>query len=211
MTKVRADTDMISLDWQGSTLILRPSLRAALRLARHQGGFPALLRQIGEFHTGTICEIIRASSTDPIAAETFLRGAAKAPLASFAEATQGPALELMTALLTPADDASEEPSTGSNTMTFEEGFKQLFKIATGWLGWTPETAWQATPQEITLAMNGHIEKLAAMNGAKPSSGTKAKPKPVTQAELDHMVIHGDPSFDREAFQALKARHAKAKA
>lgn len=205
----RAEHDAICIDWQGTLLFLRPSLRAALRLARYQGGFAALLRKTGEFDTSTIREIIRASSTDPIATESLLRGAAKAPLASFVEATQAPVIELLTDLLSPADDTNDTPAESSTPMSFEQGFAQLYRIATGWLGWPPGTAWHATPAEITEAMEGHVEKLVAMSGQPNSVEANQKPsvKPLTQGELERMQEHGDPAFDREAFKALRAKHA----
>src|SRR5690606_40333271 len=41
----------------------------------------------------------------------------------------------------------------------EQVFAQLFSIATGWLGWTPEEAWNATPAEIIAAKGGRTEMI----------------------------------------------------
>jgi len=35
------------------------------------------------------------------------------------------------------------------------------RIATGVLGWTPEMFWQATPQELRLAIEGRLGRSAA--------------------------------------------------
>jgi hypothetical protein len=50
-------------------------------------------------------------------------------------------------------------------MSFTEYHAKLFRLATGWLGWTPEAAYDATPTEITEAYKGRLELLSAVFGS----------------------------------------------
>ncbi|MEH2469742.1 hypothetical protein V1281_001011 [Nitrobacteraceae bacterium AZCC 2161] len=54
-------------------------------------------------------------------------------------------------------------------ISFKEYHTRLFRIATGWLGWTPDEAWDATPAEILEAYQGRTEMLAAVFGGKKGS------------------------------------------
>lgn len=204
MTTRRA-YDEITLRHGTHAVTLRPSLRAATRLERFQKGFPALLLKIGEFHTDTIREVIRASATDQQAADDLLRRAAQAPLAPFAEASQGAILDLLAALINPADDTNTRPEPTAKPLAWAEVYRQLYRIATGWLGWTPETAWNATPAEIEEAFKGHIAKLKAIHGAADTPEADA-PTGYTQAEINRMIAAGgDPTFERNKLRDLKAK------
>jgi hypothetical protein len=61
-----------------------------------------------------------------------------------------------------ADGEASEP--GAERIPFSEYFPKLFRLATGWLGWSPAVAWAATPAEITEAFKGKREFLAATLG-----------------------------------------------
>ncbi|MGJ3264873.1 MAG: hypothetical protein ACFE0R_16730 [Salinarimonas sp.] len=58
--------------------------------------------------------------------------------------------------------------------------ERLFAIATGWLGWTPDVAWHATPREIMAAFKGRCDLLAAIFG----SAEKDKPSDAAPMSLD---------------------------
>lgn len=60
--KKRLARDEIVLDYGGSAVVLRPTLRAATHLERLHGGFPELLRKIEEFDTLTIWHVITAAA-----------------------------------------------------------------------------------------------------------------------------------------------------
>lgn len=192
----------IALEYGGNTVFLRPSLRAATRLERLHDGFPALLHKIEEFDTGTVKAIITYSA-DRQDAERLLNHAAKQPLLGFVQAAQSPLFDLVTALLPNAPDITDDqaaPTTG-NSMPWAEVFNDLFGLATGWLGWTPQTAWQATPQEITDAFTAHIAKLKAIHGTADDEG---EAKPHSKTEHQKIVEQGfDPEFDRAGLFALK--------
>lgn len=50
--------------------------------------------------------------------------------------------------------------------------KWLYKIGTGWIGWSPSDTRSAHMQEIILAYEGHIEKLQAIHGTSKNSKKK---------------------------------------
>jgi hypothetical protein len=67
----------------------------------------------------------------------------------------------------------------------------MYAVATGWLGWSPETAWHTPLPELFLAMDARIEWAQMTNpfGGKPS-GPKEKPKPSTVAAKLRQALTG---------------------
>lgn len=194
--KTQLAYDAIALAYGGNTVVLRPSLRAAIQLERLHGGFPMLLRKIEEFDTLTIWHVITAAAGKEAAAPIFAHAAAK-PLKSFKRAAQEPCIALVAAFFptTPETDAAK-PTTAKPT-PWVDLFKELYGFATGWLGWTPETAWHATPQEITDAFNAHIAKLKAIHGdGEESTG------PDQEQRRENEALGLDPDFDRAGLRAL---------
>jgi hypothetical protein len=63
------------------------------------------------------------------------------------------------------DGEEHDQKPSGKPITFEDHFTGLFEFATGWLGWTPDTAWNATPAEIIAAQRGRIAMLKAIHGA----------------------------------------------
>lgn len=69
---------------------------------------------------------------------------------------------------------------------------RLFSIATGWLGWSPDTAWRTPLPELFMAMDARIEWAQMTNpfGAGKSVGQPEKPKPTTVADKLRQVLTG---------------------
>lgn len=192
--------DAIALEYGGNAVFLRPSLRAALQLERLHGGFPELLHKIEEFDTRTVWHVIKVSAG--MAATDELFGyAATQPLSGFAEAAQAPLFELVAALLPEVPESDGTAPRNADPMPWSEVFRELFKIATGWLGWTPETAWNATPQEITDAFEAHIAKLKAIHGSADDEQGDNGPTPEQREQNEALGL--DPEFDRAGLMALK--------
>ncbi|MDF1600170.1 hypothetical protein PZ895_10315 [Mesorhizobium sp. YIM 152430] len=81
-------------------------------------------------------------------------------------------------------DADETPETSpSKAMTFAEFFESCFEIGTGWLGWTPEATWNATPGEIIAAQRGLIAKLKAIHGSTEDEPTYDPREDVSESEV----------------------------
>ncbi len=157
MTFQRPTYEEVTIARGGNTATLRPSLRAATILVDRYG-FPALFKALDEFNLTIVCEIIRVSATRADAA-AFLSDLAGKPLLPFFIAVRQPLAELVSMFL-PAPDPKDKPSAGKGKpMTWPEVYAALYDHATGWLGWTPETAWNATPTEIDRAHAAHIERL----------------------------------------------------
>ncbi|MBB3566076.1 hypothetical protein [Rhizobium sp. BK491] len=157
MTYQRPTYEEVRIAHGGNIVTLRPSLRAATILVDRYG-FPELARALDEFNLTIICEIIRVSATRADAA-AFLSDLAGKPLLPFLLAVRQPLAELVSMFM-PAPDSKAKPSAGKGKpMTWPQVYAALYDHATGWLGWTPETAWNATPTEIDRAHAAHIGRL----------------------------------------------------
>ncbi|MGB3536871.1 MAG: hypothetical protein WBA42_01795 [Mesorhizobium sp.] len=185
--------DGITLALGGNTVRMRPSLRAASILERLHDGFAALFRQIDEFHLGTIREIITITATDRQEASAFLSGIDRTPLQIVADTVTAPILALCSAFI-PASDPNAKPASNAKPMPWPEVYRELFRTATGWLLWTPEAAWNATPTEINEAFAGHTAMLKAIHGSADDS-TKPDFDPLEQVT---------PEQAKEGIARLKA-------
>lgn len=146
----------------GNNLTLRSSLRAAATLeARH--GFPALFRALEDLNLTIISEIILTGSINRQDAAAFLLPILGRPLFPFLIAVRQPLIELVS-MLTPAPDPKANASSGKS-VTWGEVYAALYGYATGWLAWTPEAAWNATPTEIDRAYAAHLDMLKAIHGS----------------------------------------------
>lgn len=152
-----------------TTIGLHPSLRAATYLERRHGGFDQLLSAISDGNLGVIVEVIEISGdrTDPIAA------IGNTPLIEIMPGLiEGVAKHVLCVAGIDVDTPKRTNAGEGERITFDEYHTKLYRIATGWLGWSPDQAWNATSAEILEAYNGHLEKLRALNGvAEPEKST----------------------------------------
>lgn len=155
----------IRIELAGETIKLRPSLRHAIRLERRQGGFRQLLTEINDGSLTAAIEVIEPHADNFHSLETHVF--------SVLSAVQ-PALTAYVLACT-GIDPDEKPNTGKDRgkpQPFNEHLKHLYKLGTGWLGWSADTTLDATPTEITLAYEGKLEMLKAIYGG----GERAAPK-----------------------------------
>lgn len=171
MTLQRPAYEEVTFDLGGSgrPATLRPTLRAAVHLERLHDGFPALFRRVDEFHFGTISEIILSCSRSRQDAAAFLTLRAGKPLLPFMLAVREPLTQLLRSFVPAPEKPSGKPT--GNPMPWADYYRELYRTATGWLGWTPEVAWNATPTEINEAAAGKFAMLRAIHG----SGEDDKP------------------------------------
>lgn len=167
------------------SVTLRPTLRAAATLHQQWGGFAPLLKAVSQGSHSAICDLIRVSAItdasgvlDTIEYEAlhFSLYALAEPLARFVLSLAG------------VDEGQESRNEGE-PITFNEFHHRLFEIATGWLGWSPDQAWDATPGEILAAQKGRLELLQAIFGGKGDSedtidATPGKIDPIARAKLN---------------------------
>jgi hypothetical protein len=147
------------------TVRLRPCLRAGLLMAQKHS-LQELQERIWQCHLGVISHLVAIGCDDIdkteslIAAQTIPAGLHKLQ-DFFPELIEF--IRLSFGLSDDESTYSDEPATGE-PIDFIAEFTDLFEFATGWLGWTPETAWAATPAEIIIARKGHFSMLRAIHG-----------------------------------------------
>ena len=206
MTYQRPAYEQVSIALGGNTVMLRPSLRAAASLeARH--GFPALVRALDDLNLTIISEILTATAHRQVAAAAFLDGHQGKPLLPFFTAVRQPLTQLISMFMPAAVQKLDATPRSGKPPSWPEFYADQYEKATGWLGWTPEQAWNATPTEIDRAYWAFVDRSRWLAG-----GDEANPQPTRKAaDLDQAarnVAEGlDPDFDRAGLRALKAKMA----
>lgn len=197
----------IAIEYGGNIVFLRPSLRAATCLERLHNGFPMLLVKVQQGHTETLREIVQHSATDRAAGQRLVGEMKGATIVTIHKALINPAFALITALMTPdlhKDQGEAAKAPTGKPVKWADFYADTYKIATGWLGWTPDTAWNATMPEIMQAFDGHIEQLKAIHGGADDDATGASEMSADQRQSN--IDQGlDPEFDRAALHALRAK------
>jgi hypothetical protein len=150
---------------------LRGSLRAAFRLERQFRGFDKIVAAISDGNVSVMAAVIRECSDEKTDLADLLDSGGALSIRIVHEDIAGPLIAHVGILMGFDADAAEDQKQRGDPITFEEYHTRLFGLATGWLGWTPDEAWNATPAEITEAYRGRVEMLGAMFG----TGTKDKP------------------------------------
>lgn len=207
---MRPAYDEITLALGSWSVRLRPSLRAASHFAR-EDGFAYLPQRIAEFHLGTIRDLITVTATDRQEAIAFLDQIGRTPLKIVADAIAAPMLGLVAGFVPASDDDAKPTDPNITPMPWPKVYREFYRKATGWLGWTPEAAWNATLTEILDAFAGHFEKLKAIYGTSDKNADEMQPDTYSADQLRQIEEQGfDPAFDREGLRALKAKIAGGK-
>lgn len=161
-----ADKTKITIGSKNFTL--RPSLRAAVRLHEDYNGLQNLYAAIGSGGVSAALDLISAACSDPrlvvLLAYEVDKHALETSIWSIREQLQAFVLKLSGHDGEPASDS--EPTSTGKPIAYDEYFTMLYRIATGWLGWNPNVAWDATPAEIIEAKKGRIELLRAIFGGE---------------------------------------------
>lgn len=199
----------VILTHAGNSVVLRASLRAASALEALPGGLPAVLDQIAGQNLTTIKATIRACATDAMQAETFITSLHDQPLQRVTERAQSAILDVVAHIL-PANKEAASDSPSASAVPWAKHFADLFGFGTGWLGWPPETVWNASIAEIETALEAHVKKLVAMAGGEGDDTTgKATPKAGNIYSAERLAeieeLGHDPAFDRQGLRALQAR------
>lgn len=182
--------DQIVLRLGGEVYPLRASLRAAIRLDRNHG-LPALAKGIADGSLSILSAILAECG---------------APANVFAGRALGEALpdacaacaQLLPEVfgLSDRDDRDDAPPQAGKSITHAEHLGQLYRAATGTLGWPPSQTLDATPAEIIEAATGRHafvgDILRAVFGA-PDTGTGDDPETSAPAHT------GERSYSSKAF------------
>lgn len=143
--------------------MLRPSLRFAIQLERREGSFQQLSRDIMDGSLTAAVTIIQPHTKLDMLAERLLHelDALKPELLRYVMACAG----------VDPDDAPKAKPEGkpAKSVPFRDHLQDLYRKATGWCGWSPHIALDATPAEIQLAYAGKLEMLKAIHGEEEKS------------------------------------------
>lgn len=157
--------ESITIKLAGVVEHLRPTLRHALSLESRPGGFHCLLADLQDGSLTAYCDILRPYCGD----RKFFTHQVFDALNELQE----PLSEYVIACLgIDTDQKSEAASGDGKTVPFKDHLINLYKVGTGWLGWTPEDTLDATPTEIRLAYEGRIDLLKAIFGTSDQTDSK---------------------------------------
>lgn len=163
--------DDITVTIGGEAITLRPCLACAIRLERRPGSFAALARDVMDGSLSAVCDIIRDHADMPCLEVLVF---------DVLDDLREPLLRYVMALanIDPDDRPHADMKRQERErrdVPFKEYLANLYRIATGWLGWEPAVAFDATPAEIMEAYRGRLDMLKAIFGSaeepddKPSS------------------------------------------
>ena len=139
---------------------LIPTLHEAIRLEQDYG-LSSLAKQVSDGSFTACCIVLERYYPRPLGLEPFVL--------ENLDSLQTPLLDYLLALAgidtdKPPQNAGTEHS-GDETQSILDHLNQLYKLATGWLGWTPQTALESSPAEIILAYQGRLDLLKAIFGS----------------------------------------------
>ncbi|WP_407192529.1 hypothetical protein [Bradyrhizobium sp. STM 3566] len=164
---MRLAANTFSLQLGNRSFDLKPTLRAAFVLNEKYDGFQNLSRYLAEGSVTAAVDIINVTIVDQNAWAAYALADSNAAVRDLLAAT-GDMIEFVLVLA----GADGEPSGNAATqkpIPFDQFLTQLFQIGTGWLGWTPDDTWEATPSEIINAQKGRMDMLKALFGSKEQS------------------------------------------
>lgn len=180
------DTVMITLCSQAFPL--KASLRAAYHLNRKYTGFQNLANAIAQGSFTAYQDVI-GECADAAALNTFLApfrdpDALMTPLRKSILGIQPELLELVR-ILAGVRQSDDEPAQVGEPIKFEDFHMMLYRLGTGFLWWTPDATWEASPNEIMEAAKGRRQMLEAVFGGKKDEGDNLSlSSPDTRAQLN---------------------------
>jgi hypothetical protein len=169
--------DEISFRIAGETMVLRPSLRAAIRLERRFGGFDKIIEQLAEENVTTMAAVMRESADSFTTVPDLIDSLAEMPLLRGMETLKEPLIAHVLRLAGHKPEDAETEDTNAKRVTFAEHHARLFAIGTGWLGWSPQATYDATAAEIEAAFAGRVDMLKAVFGSANEDTSTEAPTP----------------------------------
>ncbi len=193
----------------GHVVTLRPTLRAAMTLERLYNGWSGLLLHFDQFHLSTVQTLIRASAVSHVAAEALLSSLEGKPLKQIKATLEGTCVALLSMFLNPTGEeqgqGAQTPKQTGKALSWSDAYAELYQIGTGWLGWTPQETWNATPTEITEAFKGKLAMLKAIHGSAEEEPAPPSEDYTPERLKEIEELGHDPAFDRNRLHGLKAR------
>ena len=179
-----ADTVLKGVFCGAKAVFLRPTLRAAAYLESRYG-FQKLFAACADGNLSVMADVIEVSSN----ASDFLKSIDMPLIEVLPPLMQ--AIPLHIFALAGVDPDKNSESQSGETIPYPEYYAKLYRIGTGWLGWSPDVTWNATAPEIMEAYSGHLEKLRAIHG-----GTEDETRPTDKPE--------NAAFDRAGLARIKS-------
>jgi hypothetical protein len=185
----RLAVDEITITFAGEAIRLRPTLRAAFRLERKYGGFDNLIGKILDDSLTAIADVILESCDRWSGLPDFLKSIDEPHVLHLG--IEGLAVAALNHVMRLAghdqNEVKDSDTPADLRVTWAAYHEHLFEIATGWLGWSPETAWNATAAEIMAAHKGRVamigDVLTAMTGGAKDE-TQSGPIQHSEAEIE---------------------------
>lgn len=166
----------ITISIAGEDVELRPTLRLALQWERRPGGFSRVLRDLDDLSLSTAADLIADHDPHPL----IINRVFDAGLVNLRE----PLVRYVLALAGVDPENVEKAATSKGkTVPLATHLTELYRLATGWLGWTPDVALDATPTEIMEAFKGREAMLQAIFGTG-GKGKAKDPRPLDQKVRD---------------------------
>lgn len=132
---MRLAPDTIAISTGLELVELRPSLRAATRIARRYDGFAAVIDAIVDGNLTVMADLIREGSEGAAGLADLIEDIGHDGLGlTLAQLTQ-PLTRFVMELVGFDPDAETDPHPTGEPIPFAVYFRRLFQIATGWLGW----------------------------------------------------------------------------
>lgn len=187
-----ADTIIVTI--AGERVTLHPALRHGIRLERRPGSFAGLIQDITDGSLTAACDLIG----DHLDMTPHTRDAVFNVLPDL----QGPLLAYVMACA--GIDADDEAPANDNKakgkpVTFSEHLTGLYRLGTGWLGWTPADTLDATPAEIMEAYRGRLDMLKSIFGGSDDTTASKSDLP-----LDEKIRTAFAGFNTVKVQRRKA-------
>jgi hypothetical protein len=202
---MRLASEEVTILIGSASVELVPSLRAATRLARRYDGFTAVFRGVLDGNVTIMADLIREGASHDTDLPDLLDEIGLRGLGATLDQLTEPLAQFVLALIghdpdTPAGKSDIMSDSPGKLIPFADYHRQLYKLATGALGWCPADAWAATPAEILAAYEGRADLLKAIFGTAEEDDVK----PATYAEPQFNPDGTDPEFDRAGFERLRA-------
>jgi hypothetical protein len=166
--------DAITIELDGEVIPLRPTLRAAIRLERNFG-LPKVLADLQAGSYTMVANIVGEGSGSACVAGHQMSRIAGPGLGSRLQAIIGPCLAFLVQLYGLDEEAAGEPDPSAPLITYSAHFAHLYRVATGWLGWSAATALDTSPAEIMAAAQGRRELISDILRAVFGAPAEAEP------------------------------------
>jgi hypothetical protein len=162
---MRLHDTCIAID--GLSIRLRPSIGAALRLLERHKSMQSLMDGVLAGNLSVIGDLIAETACESNASAAFEKHVESWPLARFLDELAQPLLMHIAFLCGVDKDAKPQlTEEGAPLIDWVKHYRELYGIATGFLQWTPEAAWDASALDICAAYQKRLEIIRAMQGIK---------------------------------------------